>query len=56
VEENLLETLIKAGRSAPKAGGFHISVITNADTLKHIDDKTFSIMKNGTVFLRSTVS
>jgi nitroreductase len=52
VDGNLLDTLIKAGRSAPKAGGFHISVITNADTLKHIDDKTLSIMKNGTGFMK----
>jgi nitroreductase len=52
VEENLLETLIKAGRSAPKTGGFHISVVTDADTIKKIDDKTLSIMKNGTGFLK----
>jgi nitroreductase len=52
VEENLLEILIKAGRGAPKAGGFHISVITDAGTIKKIDDKTLSIMKNGTGFMK----
>jgi nitroreductase len=52
VEEDLLEILIKAGRSAPKAGGFHISVITDAGTIKQIDDKTLSIMKNGTGFMK----
>jgi nitroreductase len=52
VGEDLLETLIKAGRSAPKAGGFHISVVTNAETIKEIDNKTLSILKNGTGFMK----
>jgi nitroreductase len=52
VGEDLLEALVKAGSSAPKAGGFHISVITNSDTIKRIDDKTLSIMKNGTGFMK----
>ena len=52
VEEDLLEILIKAGRSAPKAGGFHISVITDAGTIKQIDDKALSVMKNGTGFMK----
>jgi nitroreductase len=52
VEEKLLETLIKAGRNAPKAGDFHISVVTNADTIKKIDDKALSIMKSSTGFMK----
>jgi nitroreductase len=56
VEENLLETLITAGRSAPKTGTFHISVITNGDTLKTIDDKTLDIMKNSTGFMKERAS
>jgi nitroreductase len=45
-----------AGRSAPKAGAFHISVITNADTLKTIDEKTLNIMKNSGGFLKERAS
>ena len=52
VEEDLLKILIKAGQSAPKAGGFHISGITDASTIKQIDDKALSIMKNGTGFMK----
>jgi nitroreductase len=56
VEENLLETLIMAGRGAPKTGAFHISVITNGDTLKEIDDKTLDIMKNSVGFMKERAS
>jgi nitroreductase len=56
VEEDLLETLIVAGRSAPKTGAFHISVITNADTLKTIDEKTLNVMKDSTGFMKERAS
>ena len=51
-EEDLLKALIMAGRSAPKAGAFHISVITNGGTLKTIDEKVLDIMKHSTGFMK----
>lgn len=49
-----IEILVMAARCAPKAGEFHISVITNADVLKEINDKALEVMKNsGNEFLMS---
>jgi nitroreductase len=52
VEDDKLETLIRAGQSAPKAGGFHISVITNPELLRKIDEKTLHAMKNSSGFIK----
>ncbi|GHV81155.1 nitroreductase family protein [Spirochaetia bacterium] len=46
VEKAKLETLAKAGCSAPKAGNFHISVITNPALLREIDEKALAAMKS----------
>lgn len=49
-----IEILVMAARCAPKAGEFHISVITNAGVLKEINDKALDVMKNsGNAFLMS---
>lgn len=49
-----VEILVMAARCAPKAGAFHISVITNADVLREINDNALEIMKNsGNEFLMS---
>lgn len=41
-----LDTLVKAAQSAPKAGNFHISVVTNAGLLAQIDAKALEAMQN----------
>lgn len=47
-----LDTLVKAAQSAPKAGVFHITVLTNAALLKELNDKALEAMKNsGNEFL-----
>lgn len=51
---NELDTLIKAAQNAPKAGDFHISVITNPAMLREINDKALTAMQNsGNDFLMS---
>jgi nitroreductase len=40
-----LKIVVKAGSNAPKAGDFHISVISNADLLNEIDEKGWQAMK-----------
>lgn len=44
--QDQLNALVKAAQSAPKAGNFHISVITNGDLLTEINDKALTAMKN----------
>lgn len=52
VEEDKIEILLNAANNAPKAGPFHISVVTNPDVLKEINDKALAGMKNsGNSFL-----
>lgn len=47
-----IDILVMAARCAPKAGEFFITVISNQDTLKEIDEKTLDEMKNsGNEFL-----
>jgi nitroreductase len=45
VEIEKVEILTRAGNGAPKAGNFHISVITNAGMLNEIDKKALESMK-----------
>jgi FMN reductase [NAD(P)H] len=48
-----LEKIIGAGRWAPNAGPFHISVIRNADLRQRINDRTLNAMVNsGIEFLQ----
>lgn len=48
------KTLVTAAKSAPKAGTFHITVVTNKELLREINDKTLEAMKNsGNEFLMS---
>ena len=54
VEDSKIETLIGAANSAPFAGPFHISVISNRDLLTELNHKALTAMKNsGNDFLRS---
>ncbi|MDR1159257.1 MAG: nitroreductase family protein [Syntrophomonadaceae bacterium] len=46
VEADKINILARAANSAPKAGGFHISVITNTRVLIDIDEKALTAMKN----------
>jgi FMN reductase [NAD(P)H] len=41
-----LEKIIEAGRWAPNAGPFHLSVIRNADLRQRINDRTLNAMVN----------
>ncbi|MDR1617109.1 MAG: nitroreductase family protein [Syntrophomonadaceae bacterium] len=46
VETDKINTLARAANSAPKSGGFHISVVTNTSILLDIDEKALEAMKN----------
>lgn len=49
-----LELLVQAAQSAPKAGNFHITVITEPTVLQELNDKTLQAMKeSGNEFLMS---
>lgn len=53
VEKQKLDTLIEAGKSAPKAGQLHVSVIENSEILKYMNDLSLKIMKEqGNEFLQ----
>jgi len=52
-----LEKIIEAGRWAPNAGPFHISVVRNADLMQRINDRTRNAMLNsGIEFLQQRAS
>ena len=52
VEAEKLETIIAAGKHAPNAGPFQISVISKTALLQDIDNETLEAMKNsGSPFL-----
>lgn len=54
VDRDAVEKIVLAGQKAPNAGPFHITVITDADLLKEINDTTLTAMKNsGNEFLMS---
>lgn len=54
VEKEKIETLVMAAKNAPKAGNFHITVITNKEILGKINDTTLDAMKkSGNEFLMS---
>ena len=46
VSDEDLEKIIEAGRWAPNAGPFRISVIRNTALQKEINDRTFDFMQN----------
>lgn len=46
IKDLALEVIIKAGRTAPNAGPFHITVIQNAKLLSVISETTLTAMKN----------
>jgi FMN reductase [NAD(P)H] len=52
-----LEQIVDAGRWAPNAGPFQITVVRNAELLKKINDRTHNIMLNSSNdFLRERAS
>lgn len=46
VEADKLDRIIEAGKHAPNAGAFQITVIKNARMLQEINDRTLEAMKN----------
>ena len=49
VDKSILEKIISTGNKAPGAGAICITVITNKEFLKKIDDTTLDFMKNSGV-------
>ena len=57
VSSDDLEKIVEAGRWAPNAGPFQISVVRNAGLLKRINDRTHDAMVNsGVEFLKQRAS
>lgn len=46
IEQEKVKVLAMAANSAPKSGSFHVTIITNSDTLTDINDKALEAMKN----------
>jgi nitroreductase len=46
IDEKDLKIIVETGKKAPKAGPFHITVVTNKKILKQISDLTLEGMKN----------
>ncbi|MDR2623105.1 MAG: nitroreductase family protein [Methanobrevibacter sp.] len=46
VDEKDIKTIVDAGKKAPKAGPFQITVVTNKELLNKINDHTIEGMKN----------
>lgn len=52
VEDEKIDALLKAANKAPCVGGIHLAVITNADVIKRINERSLHIMKtSGNPFL-----
>lgn len=57
VSTNDLEKIVEAGRWAPNAGPFHISVVRNTGLRKRINDRTLTAMvHSGNEFLQQRAS
>ncbi|MCC8194490.1 MAG: nitroreductase family protein [Deltaproteobacteria bacterium] len=55
--DDRIQTLVKAATRAPKAGDFHIAVVTNPDALQECNDIALECMKkSGNDFLVSRAS
>ncbi|HHX77539.1 MAG TPA: nitroreductase, partial [Firmicutes bacterium] len=46
VEREKTAALVAAGKSAPKSGEFHITVVENKELLQEFNDKTLEALKN----------